>query len=416
MTARKRNQSKTQDNSTANKKGKTSAATSPSASPKVASKPALPVSKHKYWIFTIDNGNHQYFATKEAADKWLIDFECIVTERKSFTTKKSWEAHKRMLEKQKNGSAKTPPTGSNPDNQKMSPEEIASVEKVKRRLDLMQPKNRLEVYWKTSSYTTLVVVIFRFLTTLGKDFWTLKPDHLETCMKNYVVDFPVDTPQVQYALLHLATARKRDNNAGPNDVSHTSKKLNGVEKRYDDKVLYTTFLLPDNIESRDEETAFIENMCRKIGENLKAIQATPTYQSSLQHLVSEKFWTMMTAPNSGPSFLQYIRDIQIKVQQLSNMNTHVVLDDVKDLTSQMLLHRTPTEKFQNETPNDNDDDNSGNDDNVTKGNDEEQEDDEDEHEDNDEEDRNDEDGNNNDQDNQDENNSGDDQDADGTKN
>jgi Mg-chelatase subunit ChlI len=124
----------------------------------------------------------------------------------------------------------------------------------------------------------------------------------------------------------------------------------------------------------------------------------------------------MTAPNSGPSFLQYIRDIQIKVQQLSNMNTHVVLDDVKDLTSQMLLHRTPTEKFQNETPNDNDDDNSGNDDNVTKGNDEEQEDDEDEHEDNDEEDRNDEDGNNNDQDNQDENNSGDDQDADGTKN
>jgi hypothetical protein len=196
MTARKRNQSKTQDNSTANKKGKTSAATSPSASPKVASKPALPVSKHKYWIFTIDNGNHQYFATKEAADKWLIDFECIVTERKSFTTKKSWEAHKRMLEKQKNGSAKTPPTGSNPDNQKMSPEEIASVEKVKRRLDLMQPKNRLEVYWKTSSYTTLVVVIFRFLTTLGKDFWTLKPNHLETCMKNYVVDFPVGTPQV----------------------------------------------------------------------------------------------------------------------------------------------------------------------------------------------------------------------------
>jgi Mg-chelatase subunit ChlI len=157
-------------------------------------------------------------------------------------------------------------------------------------------------------------------------------------------------------------------------------------------------------------------MCRKISENLKAIQATPTYQSSLQHLVSEKFWTMMTAPNSGPSFLQYIRDIQIKVQHLSNMNTHVVLDDVKDLTSQMLLHRTPTEKFQNETPNDNDDDNSGNDDNVSKGDDEEQEDDQDEHKNNDEEDKNDKDGNNNDQDNQDENNSGDDQDADGTKN
>jgi hypothetical protein len=154
-----------------------------------------------------------------------------------------------MLKKQKNGSAVTPPTASNPDDQKMSPEEIASVEKVKRHLDLMQPKNRLKVYWKTSSYTTLVVIIFRFLTTLGKDFWTLKPNHLETCMKNYVVDFPVGTPQVQYALLHLATARKQDNNAGPNDVSHTSKKLNGVEKRYDDKVLYTTFLLPDNIES-----------------------------------------------------------------------------------------------------------------------------------------------------------------------
>jgi hypothetical protein len=53
---------------------------------------------------------------------------------------------------------------------------------------------------------------------------------------------------------------------------------------------------------------------------------------------------------------------------------------VKDLTSQMLLHRTPTEKFQNETPNDNDDDNSGNNDNINKGDDEEQEDDQDEHE------------------------------------
>jgi hypothetical protein len=135
------------------------------------------------------------------------------------------------------------------------------------------------------------------------------------------------------------------------------------QKRFDDKALYCTFLLPDNIKSQDEETAFIENMCCKIGENLKAIQAIPTYQCFLQHLVSNKFWNMMNSPNSCPSFLQYVCDIKSNVQHLSNMNTHVVLDDVKELTNQMLVHHTPTKKFEGKESKDNNDNDKDDDDN-----------------------------------------------------
>ena len=87
------------------------------------------------------------------------------------------------------------------------------------------------------------------------------------------------------------------------------------------------------------------------------MMVSPTYQCALEHQVSEKFWAMMTAPNSGPTLIQYCKEMHIIVQKLSNMNTHVVLDDTKLLALILLKNKTLTKKYTNTEPINNKNDN-----------------------------------------------------------
>jgi hypothetical protein len=302
-------------------------------------------SNHKYFIFTLENGTFECFDNREDADEYFEEFGVVVSERKSFATKRAYNDYKKMLDKQKAAAFQTPKSKVVKLDEKMSPAEIASVEKVKRRLDNSKPKNRCDVYWKTSKRSKCVIILVRFKDTLGKDFWTLKPMHLCTCMRSYLPDFPVDNPEIQYALTNLDTLRMRDPNGGPNSVVCNVSKKGGNERKFDEHVVFSHFILPDNIESECEETAYIQDTCAKIGEALKSIQSAPAYQSVLQHFVSPRFWPMMTSPNSGPSFFEYVKDVKVNVIPLENMNTHAVLDDTKRLAELLLAHSTTSKKY-----------------------------------------------------------------------
>jgi len=51
-------------------------------------------SKHKYFYFKLDNGKHEWCASKKEADDFLEDFSTIVVDKQSFSLKKDFTKHK----------------------------------------------------------------------------------------------------------------------------------------------------------------------------------------------------------------------------------------------------------------------------------------------------------------------------------
>ena len=171
-----------------------------------------------FQVITLENGNSSFFDSPEDAAEFMETFETIVRTRKGFKTEADAMACKKICDDQKSIVQTTPSPKSvaaEVDRQ-LSPDERESVEKVKRKLDLMAPKNSLEVYYKSSNRSSCVVLVFRFKDVLGKDFWTLKPNHLKHCLKAYLTEFAVDNVVVSDALSNIDTGVMRDPNKSSN--------------------------------------------------------------------------------------------------------------------------------------------------------------------------------------------------------
>jgi len=290
-----------------------------------------------FQVITLDNGNSSFFDSVEDANEFMETFETIVRTRKGFNTKSDALAYKKIADEQKASAPTTPSPKSVVEvDRKLSPDERESVERVKRKLDLMAPKNALEVHYKTTNRSSCVILVFRFKDVLGKDFWTLKPSHLKHCLKAYLTEFPVESVIVSDALSNIDTGVMRDPSKSSNSpmekvLKKRAKSDSNEPLTLTEYVAYTHFNLPVLVDAKtkDEKTILVEDSCRQIASALKKIMSGPTYLAILQHHVSDKFWAMMESPNSGPSYVTYVKDMTEIIAPLSNLNTHLILDDVK---------------------------------------------------------------------------------------
>jgi len=302
----------------------------------------------KYFLFVLENGNHKYFDDANEADEFYADMGMIVTDKKSFATKKAFEESKKALKKHKVGSpvAKKGGVGSPIAGATLSPSEQASVEKIKLRMEQNKPTNRLELHWKTTPRSSAVVVVLRTKDISGKDMWCAKPKHLIETMPVYAQDFPDRNDVVQAALLNLKEVKMRDPSGGPEVAMANVLDRNGKKITYYDHVAFTSFPIPyKDLESTMGETAYIEDVCTQLGEALKKMQISPTYQMCLEAAVPTKFWNAMTKPSNGQSFVEFLKDCKIKVHQMQNINTHVVLEDAKTLTGVLWDHMLDDRKY-----------------------------------------------------------------------
>ncbi len=347
------------------KKGKKTNSTAADAAKKSPSAPEIKIEDcydpaHKYRIYIMDNSKYQAYDDIKQADEFYDDMQSIIVDKRSFSSKKKFNDYKKFIEKKKSTGdgkvdATTPVASVNP-NMTMSPQEMASVERCKKRRELMRPSNRIELVYKTTKRSKICVVVFRFRDVMGKDFWLCKPANLKDTLKAYVQDFPRDDSDIQHAMENIYLVKMRDPNGGPEAGVSKSIKRNDKTVTYEEYVGVTHIPIPvDKIESYEEEEAHIQDACRRIGENFKTILASDTFQAILQCAVSEKFWKQLTDPKSGPNFVQYMNESKVVVQQSLNLNSHVVLADVKAIMLSLVEESAPQNKYP-EMVDDNDND------------------------------------------------------------
>jgi hypothetical protein len=261
-------------------------------------------SKCKYWVFTLDNGNHMSFKTKAEADDFVDQFGCVIVDKRKFPRKKDFDSYLKFLEKQgvtkKDNTTSTQPNGKK-HTKELSPEQLPGVERVVRRLEALRPQNSILVKYKVTPRSTIALVIIRFKDKTGKDAWNVKPKDVVDIMKQYLLEFEDNDPVVEYALEHLKIATMRDNFKGNNEAAgRNAKNKDGKITFFQDYVLHTHIQLPlDELMTVADKQTYIESYCSKIGEALKLILPSPPFQACMKAVVSDNFWLQLTNPKGG---------------------------------------------------------------------------------------------------------------------
>jgi hypothetical protein len=207
------------------------------------------------------------------------------------------------------------------------------------------PGNRWIAHVRFIKSCRLVIIIWRFTDVTGKIFWTFKASYLVNTLGPFLEDdeFKIADPLVQGALSNFMAKRMRDPAGGPDAVKGRTVERNGRTITYEDLLPVNSFVLPDDVVALPVEDRwdFIEDKVRKMGNALVGILSSQPYLLTLKAVVSDSFYVMMTAPKNGPTYQAFFRDctgIVKRMDNSNNFNSHVVLDDSKDLTELMFRH------------------------------------------------------------------------------
>ena len=270
---------------------------------------------------------------------------------KYFETKQQYNTYQKTAKKQK--IVKTPSPAKTPDLQtpvgdkKLSPQEKASIERIKAKVQQNLPTERFELYYKTTTHSKIAIIIIRPKNYKGEEMWNVKAEHLVGTMPYYVDEFPHENPLIQFALKNLMKAVMRDLSApSTKGKENTSKTTNKEKKQFKQYVAYTHINLPtEDLESKDDEMNFLTNFCNDLGLALKQIQVQPAYLAVLENSVKPKFWEYMEKPKSGMSFIEFVEAAKVKVEEAGLFVDHVIQDDSRNMTNLLWSNRLNKRKY-----------------------------------------------------------------------
>lgn len=303
----------------------------------------------RYFAFILTVGKVEYIKGKRDAANFEDENAAIIVDKVEFYTKAEFD-------KYKNTTHVTTPTKTkgNKDPKEnippvLSKEEKARMEAVLQRIQDNRSGDCLEMHWKTSSKSKITIVCFRFKNSEKKDDWRIKTNHFCVALRSAIVDFPCANPIVNEALLSLDYGLMRDTSQSPktpvsNDWTSPKKKV----YTYYDYVMYGYFPIPvEAIASIEEETYYIENMCREIGKAVLNIMQEeyfkPCYQAAINR---ENIWANIAdESNVNKQYWNWAKNAQVKPIKCENLNRHLVLEESTLLVGKLYENNQATTKY-----------------------------------------------------------------------
>lgn len=315
-------------------------------------------------LFILDNGGERILS-KKAAKTFEMDFVDMIKEKHDFDSVaalQQWKKDQRQYAKSTE-TPTTPESGTITPAKKITPTKM-DMQKAILALKSKRANNRIVIHYRTAASSAAVLVIFQHLDAKGKPMWFVKAVHTALALPVFAQVCNIDNTYVQFMIDNVTTARMRDLNGDPNTVQKQSRSKTGRDnnnnntdngkpaakrakketssasstREYDEMITYTHFLLP-KLNTKAEETDFIEKTCNSFGKTLKELESAETYLPLLMEAhQSDKFQKMLEAPENGPTYQQYIASCDIKLEECDNLNKFVVLDDTKPMKELQVTH------------------------------------------------------------------------------
>ena len=302
--------------------------------PPKKSKPTNPYKSKKYYaVYTLVSGDIESFEDLTSAMEFQADHEALIASSERFDTKAKMMAFIKTSKKAQ--AIKTEQDGDTPATQQiaMSPEDKTKLNRIKDMMDAARPCDSWTFYYKTTPKSNIVIVIFVALNQWNENMWFVKRQ-LQSVLVNYFKTNPTDNNFVNDILTNVQSVKMRDKEKGPN----AQLEIIGKDKRkYAQSYLWSWANLPEtSFASMQDEDNLLDEQFHETMTYIRSAQRTPLFMAVVKQAYSENmFNAMINDTKNSSGFTTFFQNCRVSTAKISNLNTFVILDEVK--TMQMFL-------------------------------------------------------------------------------
>lgn len=301
--------------------------------------------KQKYHVFVLNNGQKRYVKGENESDNFLEEYDDFIEEHKTFSSDK---AARDFINSNENHThkKKKETTVKSASRENLSPSDKDKLKRVKRIIERETPRPTICFDWKTTKHSHQVAVLIRPLGSDNKTpQWFLKtPFH--RLLKGWFIENETEVSQINELFTNIALVKMRDPKKGPNDAL-TSPPTERNPKEYTQFVFWTHFTLPvRNLNSATQEQGFIEHLLVDAVRKLKVEAKSHVFKSAAEMTYTPKQWESMNNPTAyGGTWDYYFSTCRTATKRCDNLNTFVVMDDVKLIKNYLFSNELPEKKY-----------------------------------------------------------------------
>ena len=310
----------------------------------------------KFHAFVLDNGTTRHFDSYQAAIEFETECGPVIVHKKKFAEKDQLDQFLKDTEK-----CATP--APSPTKEKTS--EFGNLTEEERNLQLKmleyieqsKPTDSFNVCCTTGKKTTVVIYLIKAINAQGEPVWYFKSP-IDEVLKGYYTMRSSGCEYVDQFFKNIKKAEKRDNNRGPNDVDVTKvypnkKEKTGAPREYTNYVFWTTVNLPyEQFGNVHQESMWINDIAKKSIDDFRYQQKSSLFMSIVERQFSENmFKAMMKSHSGGSNFPTFIQHAKTKVEMSDNLNSHVVLQEVRTMKRLMLKYELNRKKYDDDESN-----------------------------------------------------------------
>lgn len=293
--------------------------------------------------FVMEGGGTHHVKTARHADLYEHEYRDTIKEIIPFDTLDAFTSFSQQTIKPSNVVVKM---------EDLNTDEMAFVAQVKRRRLANAPTRSIRTSYKTSSFSTAVVLFIDILDQYGKPMWYVKARDFVETMKAFVdtSESPVVGTHTLEILNNMEYVERRNREKGDNVPDKVKGFMNYKT--------YSHFVLPlqsQNITSQKIEDDYIVHQLTHFGQELKRLMASNTYTACLRNTVagySEKLEQLTFAPVKGYPYQTFIQMCDVAVAPIVSYTDHVIKDRVGNLHKILHDHNQHAPKYDDDLSND----------------------------------------------------------------
>lgn len=307
---------------------------------------------HKYYAFQLQTGKDEYITGWEEAFQFEEDFASIITDRKSFRLKNLFDKHIAARERDfasgKNFVVKTekPPAPEN-----VPPptrEEKEAGETFKKIMSDSTPSDKIVGYVKTTSTSSVAVIVLRFVSIFGTDTWSFKADLMVPYLNHYPDVVTVSNPLLLEALRSMTYAFASDPNSNDKNKKLTVVlKGNRGDYTIDESRAYTYITIPyGDFSNQLEETSWLEETVPKILHGIREVLNSHVFKVGLEdNTYRSNYVTKLYEPGKKGNLPSFMSSAKVKMESLNHLTDHIIQREADAVMQHLFLRRIGRSKY-----------------------------------------------------------------------
>ena len=315
---------------------------------------------NKYFYFKMAAGMEDAFVEGiQAANLHREEYGGLVEDERGFPYKKEFTAFKKQLQNPPTNGAAASVTSNSPSNASA----IARAVLARMRNDTAC--DRFHGYFKTTSNSTLAVLVIRAINQYDTDTWTFRPQFLAEIFRNLAEVDPVTDILVHEAMTNFSYGKASNpDNADKNVVLTTEFTPKDDDKKtivLDIYRSYTYFTIPvDNLHSAQEETKWLETATLRILRGIQTRMSSPAFKETLECLAVNRqkdYIKKLYNPANKTNLPKFLASAVLRADPARALTDHVIQSVSNEMMTRLYEKRLQQPKYmENQSISNSDDD------------------------------------------------------------